>query len=79
MGIFTESESSFNTDNYSKNNIQHFWSEPNHEKTEKTPNKIILSSNPFERENDIDYLEVTHLKLNYQNQVTKITSYSTTP
>ena len=50
------------------------------EKTETTPDKIILRSNPFERgENDIDHLEVTHLKLNSQNQVTQITSYATSP
>ncbi|TVP60985.1 MAG: hypothetical protein EA343_15800 [Nodularia sp. (in: Bacteria)] len=50
------------------------------EKTEKTSDKIILRSNPFERgENDIDHLEVTHLKLNSQNQVTQITSYATSP
>ncbi len=49
------------------------------EKTEKTPDKIILYSNPFERGNDTDYLEVTHLNLNSENQVPQITSYSTTP
>ncbi|MEA5514105.1 hypothetical protein [Nodularia sp. UHCC 0506] len=49
------------------------------EKTEKTKDKIILHSNPLEEGNDTYYLEETHLKLNSQNQVTQITSYSTTP
>lgn len=49
------------------------------EKTETTEDKIILYSNPFERGNDTDYLELTHLKLNSQNQVTQITSFATSP
>ncbi|WP_414550345.1 hypothetical protein [Anabaena sp. CCY 0017] len=49
------------------------------EKTEKIQDQIKLYSNPLERGNDTDYLEVTHLNLNSQNQVTQITSYSTTP
>ncbi len=49
------------------------------EKTEKTPDQIKLYSGLFEQGDDTYYLEETHLKLNAQNQVTQITSYSTTP
>ncbi|GAX35142.1 hypothetical protein [Nodularia sp. NIES-3585] len=49
------------------------------EKTEKTKDKIILRSNPCDQGDDTYYLEETYLNLNSQNQVTQITSYSTTP
>ena len=49
------------------------------EKTEKTQDQIKLYSGLFEQGDDAYYLEETHLKLNAQNQVTQITSYSTTP
>ncbi|MBE9050779.1 hypothetical protein IQ243_10195 [Nostocales cyanobacterium LEGE 11386] len=49
------------------------------EKTEETKDQIILSSQLFEQGDDTYYLEETQLTLNSQNQVTQITSSSTTP
>ncbi|WP_414542304.1 hypothetical protein [Nostoc sp. CCY0012] len=49
------------------------------EKTEETKDKIILYGGPFDDGNEIYYLAVTELILNAQNQVTQITSVSTTP
>jgi hypothetical protein len=46
------------------------------EKTTETADQIILYSQFFDNSY---YLEETHLNLNSQNQVTQITSYSTTP